>query len=562
MKAKTLRLSLIFNFTFFILHSHSAVPREWDADVAHPATHQDSAYQGETIELTARLVRGRVPFAVPAGATAGLWWRTNGMDRYWGPAPAEVSTNGVVSATWSPTNDVGAAAYRGFLGVSLSGDGSNITYAANFTLRMLDSPGFSPNALPLPARTIDFSAVSALNAPWVETESDPVFSEWANANTNSAGVVKKAVFAEDSDMAAHAYTANTAQSAYTAERSDMASGYVPGGGIDRAIRAAIEASTNYTDEVAAGHATSSDLATVRAAATNAQAAAEAAALDASLTHSMLVGSNVVAEVTNYNSRVHAPTLRLLQLSESNEYFQVWAETNGLARTLAAANAHSDTNRSELAADVAATYAPRAWSQTTSGLGEEAPEGVTWVSTKLVVSDNYEYRKVVTASGEVWVLAATSLSMGSDANGYFRLETGDGEAIIEVARTDAQLVGVNADGITCRGSTVTIPINTVSAIEPTAYACTNLTDHSWFEVDMGNADNPPWLTDASMTSASGGWVFSCTANSGATFFQFRILQEGSTVIRHNALTDLSRGIVVGGTNYYPVVNGNTLTWQSL
>lgn len=158
-----------------------AVPRYWEADVRSPAAFQTSAWQGETVELAAQLVRGQKPFAIPEGATAGLWWKTNGMDRYWGPAPATVSTNGVVSASWTPTNDVGAASYRGFLGVSLTGDGSNLTYAANFTLRMLESPGFAPNSLPLPVQSIDFSLVEVSNAPWIEEESDPTVPAWAKA---------------------------------------------------------------------------------------------------------------------------------------------------------------------------------------------------------------------------------------------------------------------------------------------------------------------------------------------------------------------------------------------
>ena len=161
----------------------AGVPRAWDADVGSPAAFQTSAWQGETVELAAQLVRGRKPFAIPEGATAGLWWKTNGMDRYWGPAPATVSTNGVVSASWVPTNDVGAASYRGFLGVSLSGDGSNRTYAANFTLRMLESPGFAPNSLPLPVRTLDFATVEVSNAPWLTEEADPTVPAWAKADT-------------------------------------------------------------------------------------------------------------------------------------------------------------------------------------------------------------------------------------------------------------------------------------------------------------------------------------------------------------------------------------------
>ena len=45
----------------------------------------------------------------------------------------------------------------------------------------------------------------------------------------------------------------------------------------------------------------------------------------------------------------------------------------------------------------------------------------------------------------------------------------------------------------------------------------------------------------------------------SFFQFRALQEGRTVIRNNASVELSQGIWVNGKKYMPVVSGSTLTW---
>lgn len=136
-----------------------AVPVRFAADVTQAQTHQATAYRGETLEIEATLTdRGH---AITNDAPATLYWQTNGMSSAWWTAPASMS-GGVIRATWSPTNDVGASSYRVFLGVT---DGGR-NYRANMTLRMTGSPGDAPNALPLPAKTIDFAEVSVTNAPW------------------------------------------------------------------------------------------------------------------------------------------------------------------------------------------------------------------------------------------------------------------------------------------------------------------------------------------------------------------------------------------------------------
>ncbi|MBP5586766.1 MAG: hypothetical protein J6Y92_10495 [Lentisphaeria bacterium] len=195
MKTKTLRLSLILHFTFFILHSYSSVPLRFNADAAHPATWQASAYRGETVAISAQLTGadGR-PFAVPEGAGASMLWSTNGID-WFGPRPATVTTGGLVRATWTPDMDCGADSYRVFLRVD-DGGTSNVNYRANLLLRMLGSPGAVPNELPLPAKAIDFAAVAVSNAPWVETESDPTVPAWAKAAEPPLSAESDPVFAE------------------------------------------------------------------------------------------------------------------------------------------------------------------------------------------------------------------------------------------------------------------------------------------------------------------------------------------------------------------------------
>ncbi len=94
---------------------------------------------------------------------------------YWS-APAHVESNHVC-AVWSPTNDVGASVYNCFIG---SIDGS---YRAAFKLRLLESPGYSPNTLDLPTPRLDFATIEVSNAPWLTDESDPTVPAWAKSET-------------------------------------------------------------------------------------------------------------------------------------------------------------------------------------------------------------------------------------------------------------------------------------------------------------------------------------------------------------------------------------------
>lgn len=186
-------------------HLARAVPRPFEASVAHPGTWQSSCYRGETLAIAAQLVDGDGrPYAVPAGAEARLLWSTNNAD-WFPPRPATVSTGGLIRATWTPDMDCGAGAYRVFLAVSEGG--TNINYGANMLLRMLGSPGAVPNELPFPVRVLDFSQIAVSNAPWptytagdnitisngvisasgggggtLTEETDPVFGEWARTN--------------------------------------------------------------------------------------------------------------------------------------------------------------------------------------------------------------------------------------------------------------------------------------------------------------------------------------------------------------------------------------------
>ena len=279
-------------------------------------------------------------------------------------------------------------------------------------------------------------------------------------------------------------------------------------------------------------------------------------VESALVYRLYSGSNVVAEVTNYNSQVHAPELRLMQLNESNEYVTVWTETNGLARTLKRANEYTD----DATGAVARAAAPRAWSRTTSGLGAEAPSNTTWISTPTtVIAGGFEYAKFVDTYGEVWVLTSNGMAaeFNPDTNAYFRITADDGTPIFSVEKSDAQLVGANAAGITVGESSITIPVPVVSSTAPTMCWSLDITTGVW-----ADESSPPTGATVTWSGTAGSWV--CTVSFSGTrpssmFFKFNFLLEGGVVIRNNATTDLSTGILVNGVKFVPSVSGNNLIW---
>ena len=131
--------------------SVSAKTFQWRITGNETTAGQFAAYHGETVAFD-------LSFSGAASnctaSSARIFYQTNGMGgAYW-------PTDGLVFA---PSNDCGAAAYRFFVRAT---DDLGVNYTANGILRMLDSPGFVPNALPLPVATIDFARVSVSNAPW------------------------------------------------------------------------------------------------------------------------------------------------------------------------------------------------------------------------------------------------------------------------------------------------------------------------------------------------------------------------------------------------------------
>ena len=158
----------------------SGVAKTFDVDISagRPAASNEAYYHGETIEF--RAVRGRS--VVTNVEYSCVYYQTNGMDSLWW------HTDGLV---FHPTNDVGAASYRFFLE---GRDDLGRDWHANGLLRLLPSPGFTPNEIELPVARLDFANIEVANAPYYDkTETEAKIVELAPApdfSTNNTGLVE------------------------------------------------------------------------------------------------------------------------------------------------------------------------------------------------------------------------------------------------------------------------------------------------------------------------------------------------------------------------------------
>lgn len=115
------------------------MPLKWTCNFPEASAVSFSVYQGETVSFMPEFKINGIskPLQIE-----GIYYQTNGMENAWWKLDGN---------TFSPTNDVGAYAYRFF--VLAAGEGGK-NYRANGTLRMLPSPGFVPNAIKVPIKTL------------------------------------------------------------------------------------------------------------------------------------------------------------------------------------------------------------------------------------------------------------------------------------------------------------------------------------------------------------------------------------------------------------------------
>ena len=600
----------------------AAVPLSWDVRPGQPAPVMFDRYHGETLSFAATFRGfGDLPFSPDADIR--LWYQTNGMGQAWWSVPATVQSN-VLSATWSPTLDPGTDRVSLFFGAP-----SNAYAAAVLRLRHSPgfAPGDMPDPIAFHESDPIFTAwlaafsesdpvftswLSTFEIPETSLEPSTNYTDRALGAFAETGTVERArgygsptrwtdvtgcvwessidvhapwdgwvggrlVYDEDWDVWSVATAAGTDILGY----SDGEWGL---GSITHSVSLSAHAPLDATRIVLLGNGdpvTLTRSVTItnlvgRVALTNDIPAApdlspiqqDIADLrtESALVYRLYSGSNVVAEVTNYNSQVHAPELRLMQLNESNEYITVWTETNGLARTYRDATNYTDGAILDRAA-------PRAWSRTTSGLGFAAPDGMTWVSTSnLVIAGGLEYEKHVTSGGAIWLLESNGMTADFHASNnntaYLDISAADGTSIFRIEKTDSFLVGVNVNSVTVDGSTLVCGVNVVATEHPLVRVKAQLSDASWSKEEDGTTSGGvttiSGLASIAWSGTAGNWTCRITNLTGGNslFAQMEYLQEGGTKIVNTAPLDVGQGILCtdGVHKCRAVYNNGTITWE--
>lgn len=530
-----IHLALILHSSLSILSSSfAAVPLRWTVETSRAQVAQFEAYRGETLDLEATMQSYGKPFS--EALKPSLYWQTNGMGAAWWTAPATASGN-VLRATWSPTNDCGGAVYNCFIG------GPDATYRAAFRLRMLPSPGFTPNHIPLPT---------------VKAESDPVFSAWLATNEfSSAGIDTNAVLGlitsatnelegvgTDRQIIRgsnqygpwditvfNAQTAQTAQGdsdgrpiidtyAEKREVKDLRDQVNSLGQHYNELDGSLEkmaddvgslagtigphvVDTNNPHNVTAaqiGAATPED---VSAAADSAVATANAYT-DGQTTPlwSYLGAENFRVVVTNYDSAVHPPVASFEYRMTTNEAFRtVWTETNGQNRAIATATNLAHQAAKQLVDDPA----NRAWGKYDSETGEASPEGVIQATAPggLIVGGGQRWSQISAESGW-WIITSTDQKLcRTGTNGVFSIIGSDGQEAIRIVKGSKVTVPAPADGISVASGVCNVTYAVEAEQHPTAQFASALGGEAgtvWY-----NEDDPDCPVTMAWSGTSGNYV---------------------------------------------------------
>lgn len=171
----------------------------WEVDTNRSTPKTLEVYQGETVNFEVSLRESGAVKTFPDTAAAVFLWQTNNMGSAWWSQSAVVSGS-VVRATWSPSNDVGSAAYSWYVAVI---ENASVNYRVNGTLRIRDSPGFSAVALASPTifeqlKTTLLGNMMITNTPTPAAVTTPLIRAALFSDSNTAWNNSSQVFVWDS----------------------------------------------------------------------------------------------------------------------------------------------------------------------------------------------------------------------------------------------------------------------------------------------------------------------------------------------------------------------------
>jgi hypothetical protein len=179
-----MRPLLTITYYLFVISSCLSFTDSWSVDAKQHAAIDRTYKQGESAVMSIAVREGFTPLDLTGSQVLFYWFTNSAANVWWTNAATVVSAkSGVVSVAWTPAMDVGAAAYPYWLGIWPSGSTSPL-WRVSGTIRLLPSPGFAPNSLPLPVRTLDFASITLTNAPWVTS------SDWQSGSNALAAALQ------------------------------------------------------------------------------------------------------------------------------------------------------------------------------------------------------------------------------------------------------------------------------------------------------------------------------------------------------------------------------------
>ncbi len=557
-----------FELTAFVtlatLSSAIATPLKWTCDWPEARSQTFSLYQGETatFEPTFR-VNGQL---VTNAEIVAVWYTTNFVGAA-GTGNGERGTGWwrLDNATFAPSNDVGAAAYRFFVearihepfNLSTSQPFNSKLYRANGALRMLPSPGFTPNVLELPRASLDFAAVSCSNAPWPAeiaaatnalaqssasafmpasfTEEDPTVHSWAKAERKPGYTwdeitgkphVPSVSMGDQSDGAVQIeIEGNSVTIPAWAQSSTQP---LPTGYDDvaaRAMRALVEetdptisswakapSKPTYSWNEISNKPTIPTVPTAQIDANTATNEMQDTAI-ASLSgdnestraivmtwEQFLGGSNVVFSITNYISGAYsldAAKFRVLELHNG-----AYNETYNSRDEIILHINHFKTNDFAIATnqvigavnEAISTKADKAWGRHTSSGGVAPSNTVYMTAPNTVFAGGLEYERVAVGQGAVCVLTTRGAPTWTQGDeGTFKFQDDGGTNFFGFAKTDSYTIGANTDGIDVANNIVTLTYDITMSGVPCV----------WYKSEL--SPNTPWeqlnLPDGSAISGA-------------------------------------------------------------
>lgn len=545
----------------------SGVAKTFDVDIStgRPAASNEAYYHGETIEF--RAVRGRtVVTNIEYGC---IYYQTNGMDSVWW------HTDGLV---FHPTNDVGAANYRFFLE---GRDDLGRDWHANGLLRLLPSPGFTPNTIELPVARLDFANIEVANDPWTEA----IESNRVEIATVRVGVASNSAAIETNSDAIAEIAGTT--SALTDSMSTLSSNVYTKAETDAAIAAATPAETDPVWEAEkSGYATVAGLAAL-------EAEARPAINGYSRLYSFVSGAtNANFVVTNYQLTAEADAARV-HFDPSDPDLDI----STIPASLRIEDASSGTNRvvvdtrdfvvwywaQKIGGAIAEAVSTavdtcRAWcSFTATGLENPIPDTLVIDVPNIWLMAGKTFEKHVASSNACWVIRSNGVTMpisdnAQSAGGFLELTDAFGTPYIRFNKTESYFVDPAADGIEYDKATGAWLVTYSTASKPKGGANAVIEGSTTYPGKAilkaeDDADCPATIT---WTGSANNWVMHAVPKpiDGAVpksmFFGAVVEVQGQDYIEYLRPMSIPH-LLVDGVKIAPVVpashpTGTTITWK--